>query len=255
MEPRRTKVAHSAVSDHAGAPFIALLCALSWFCFTALFASDAPELPMREDAFLGVFGRAVGSVTFWLCALLVPLLALLPDVVLKTYVRTYAPETLHLLQEVSAATERRRGVHDRASVAPATPSFSGASERAATAAAARRKGGVSGASDGPALDAQATTAAAAAAATAAAAGDLGSLLAERLVAELDAAAMKEREGGAIEADLGGRDMPMHKLWCVFTTSVETEAESSGVPPPHSGVPPSCRCVFTTSVETEAPFSQ
>ena len=171
-----------------GAPFITCLCVLSWFCFTALFASTS-SVPMQDETFIGVFSRAIGSMTFWLCALLVPVLALMPDVVMKTYVRTYAPETLHLLQEVSATEKRRDGKVAPAAVEPSIQAEPSAGE----------------------LRAQASG------------GDLGSLLATRLVAELDAAAMKER-GGATDADLGAKDMPMAKFSCVFTTSIETEEE-------------------------------
>ena len=49
-----------------------------------------------QARFLGVFPRLVSSAHFWLAVPLVPLAALLPDIVSKAYIRTYAPETLHL---------------------------------------------------------------------------------------------------------------------------------------------------------------
>ena len=166
------------------------VCALSWFWITAFFSllqggEDMPIISVLYDARLyGVFPRVLSSLSFWLAIPLVPLAALIPDIASKAYLRTYAPETLHLLQEVSAS----EGLRGR-KVAPLA--------------------GKDSANHGTSPH------------EAAAGGALGEIIASRLVRELDGAAVK---GGNDEGDLGSRDVPMHKFSCVFTSDPELEKD-------------------------------
>ena len=191
------------------------VCVLSWFWCTSLFSgfysSDSPPasegagmLPLIHDArFLGVFPRLVSSAHFWLAIPLVPLAALIPDIVSKAYMRSYAPETLHLLQELSASEASQ----DR-KVAPASSSASASSSSAATTP---RDGssGPSSPKDGDAGEIAAEVA-----------GDpraryLRATIAERLKSELEGREQREHPEGR-DANLGSKDVTMHKFTCAFT---------------------------------------
>ena len=193
------------------------VCVLSWFWCTSLFSgfysSDSPPasegagmLPLVHDArFLGVFPRLVSSAHFWLAIPLVPLAALIPDIVSKAYMRAYAPETLHLLQELSASEASQ----DR-KVAPASSSSSSSSSSAATTPR-DSSSGRSSPKDGGEIAGEIG---------AEVAGDpraryLRATIAERLKSELEGREQREHPEGR-DANLGSKDVTMHKFTCAFT---------------------------------------
>ena len=171
-------------------------------------------LPMIHDArFLGVFPRLVSSAHFWLAIPLVPLAALIPDIVSKAYMRTYAPETLHLLQELSAneASQDRKVApasmstamtpHDGGSAGPNSPKDDSFHRRGST------EGDSFNSSKGEIA--------------AEVAGDpraryLRATIAKRLQSELAGREQREHPEGR-DADLGSKDVPMHKFTCALTS--------------------------------------
>ena len=194
------------------------VCVLSWFWCTSLFSgfysSDSPPasegagmLPLIHDArFLGVFPRLVSSAHFWLAVPLVPLAALIPDIVSKAYMRTYEPETLHLLQELSAneASQDRK-------VAPASVSAATTPHDSCSAPSSPK--------DGHAGEIAGEIAAEVA-------GDpraryLRATIAERLKSELEGREQREHPEGR-DANLGSKDVTMHQFTCAFASDPQLE---------------------------------
>ena len=177
-------------------------------------------LPMIHDArFLGVFPRLVSSAHFWLAIPLVPLAALIPDIVSKAYMRTYAPETLHLLQELSAneASQDRKVAPASMSTAM-TPHDGGNSGPHSPKDDSFHRGG---STEGDSFNSSKGEIAAEVA------GDpraryLRATIAARLQSELAAREQREHPEGR-DADLGSKDVPMHKFTCDLTSDPHARA--------------------------------
>ena len=231
------------------------VCVLSWFWCTSLFSgfysSDSPPasegagmLPLVHDArFLGVFPRLVSSAHFWLAIPLVPLAALIPDIVSKAYMRAYAPETLHLLQELSASEASQ----DR-KVAPASSSSSSSSSSSAATTPRDSSSGRSSPKDGDAGEIAAEIGAEVA-------GDpraryLRATIAERLKSELEGREQREHPEGR-DANLGSKDVTMHKFTCAFTFDRHSSTTYYVLLTTYHLL--LTRCVFTSEPQLECDF--
>ncbi|AET39861.1 aminophospholipid-translocating P4-type ATPase DRS2 Ecym_5071 [Eremothecium cymbalariae DBVPG len=72
---------------------------LFWLIFFPIYAYIFPRLNVSKE-YYGIVSHVYGSATFWLMCIVLPVLALLRDLLWKYYKRTYSPESYHVVQEI-----------------------------------------------------------------------------------------------------------------------------------------------------------
>ncbi|AMD21208.1 HEL072Wp [Eremothecium sinecaudum] len=72
---------------------------LFWLLFFPIYAFFFPKINVSKE-YYGIISHVYGSATFWLMCLVLPVLALLRDLLWKYYKRTYTPESYHVVQEM-----------------------------------------------------------------------------------------------------------------------------------------------------------
>ncbi|AAS52270.2 ADR350Wp [Eremothecium gossypii ATCC 10895] len=70
-----------------------------WLLFFPIYAYLLPGLNVSKE-YYGIVSHVYGSFTFWAMCYVLPVLALLRDLLWKYYKRTYTPESYHVVQEM-----------------------------------------------------------------------------------------------------------------------------------------------------------